>query len=170
MSDIDDDDDAWLSEAENDASASPPPRPERAARPPAPAAGSDEEEATLEFESEIEFMERHLVFMYRRDVGSDQTLYWCPRWHEHPEAYSRITALWRAWEHLRLDAGTGMSTWWIEHADRQMSVLFSSKGPFAKCSIENGHHLLEPLPVDPVADTQLHRLIADTDSGEDTAA
>ncbi|MGV0111135.1 DUF4913 domain-containing protein [Arthrobacter sp. CP30] len=32
-------------------------------------------------------------------------------------AVSRLNALWRAWETLRLDPGTGMSDWWRIHAD-----------------------------------------------------
>ncbi|WP_306914878.1 MULTISPECIES: DUF4913 domain-containing protein [unclassified Arthrobacter] len=44
-------------------------------------------------------------------------------WYFHPEAVSRVEALWRAWEHLRLDGATGISVWFKDHADHHMSVL-----------------------------------------------
>ncbi|MBA3489034.1 MAG: DUF4913 domain-containing protein, partial [Longispora sp.] len=37
---------------------------------------------------------------------------WCPTWWDHPEAVARLTALWRAWEALQPDPGSGMSSWW----------------------------------------------------------
>ena len=42
----------------------------------------------------------------------------------------RLEALWRAWEHLRLDPATGMSVWWRDHADHHMRVLMADDGPF----------------------------------------
>ena len=52
---------------------------------------------------------------------------WAARWRDYPEALARIDALWRAWEHLRLDEATGSSTWWIEHADHHMPILMSRR-------------------------------------------
>lgn len=37
-----------------------------------------------------------------------------------------MEALWRAWEHLRLDGATGISVWWKDHADHHMSVLLAA--------------------------------------------
>ena len=60
----------------------------------------------------------------------------------------RLEALWRAWEHLRLDPATGMSVWLRDHADHHMGVLLSSDGPFKGCGVDgHGDHPLEPLPV-----------------------
>ncbi|WP_372697705.1 DUF4913 domain-containing protein [Arthrobacter sp. JSM 101049] len=39
-----------------------------------------------------------------------------------------MDALWRAWEHLRLDPTTGRSVWWKGHTDVHMAVLLSQKG------------------------------------------
>ena len=54
----------------------------------------------------------------------------------HPEAVARVAALWRAWEHLRLDPATGMSIWWRDHADHHMRVLMDPHGPFYKCDMQ----------------------------------
>ena len=71
--------------------------------------------------------------------------FWSPRWWASAEAIARLEALWRAWEHLRLDPSTGPSVWWRDHADPHMSVLMSSVGPFSK-EVEVKSTILEPLP------------------------
>jgi hypothetical protein len=94
-----------------------------------------------------EFVRDTLATTYRRqlDVGAGVT--WCPQWWRHPEAISRLEALWRAWEFLRLDEDTGMSVWWRDHADHHMPVLLSTDGPFHGCSPDGGHHTkVAPLP------------------------
>ncbi|WP_234391494.1 DUF4913 domain-containing protein, partial [Nocardia suismassiliense] len=74
---------------------------------------------------------------------------WCPRWREHPEAVLRLTALWKAREHLRTRGAVGMSAWWLDHVGPHMRRLLDPNGPFKYCSIRNGHKdLLAPLPVD----------------------
>jgi hypothetical protein len=100
-----------------------------------------------------EFVREQLAPMYRRALDGTQRT-WCPEWWRHAEAISRLEALWRAWEHLRLDPATGMSVWFRDHADHHMAVLLDSDGPFKRCSPEKGHNerQLEPLPlVDPPA-------------------
>lgn len=72
--------------------------------------------------------------------------------HEEPRPPSPATggaeeALWRAWEHLRLDPATGMSVWLRDHADHHLGVLFSEHGPFAKATDESSHGT--PLPYTP---------------------
>jgi len=79
---------------------------------------------------------------------------WCPQWWRHPEAVSRLEALWRAWEHMRIAADpTSMSLWWREHADHHLEILLEgTRTPFKQCSAEPGHgHRddLRPLPVQP---------------------
>jgi hypothetical protein len=64
---------------------------------------------------------------------------WCPEWWRHAEAISRLEALWRVCEHLRLDPATGMSVWFRDHADHHMAVLLDSEGPFKRCSVDKGH-------------------------------
>ena len=53
-----------------------------------------------------------------------------------PEAVSRVAALWRSREHLRLDPATGMSVWWRDHADHHMAVLLNPQGPFYNCDMK----------------------------------
>ena len=61
------------------------------------------------------------------------TFRWCGEWWRHPEAISRLEALWRSWEALRLDPLLGMSTWYASHLDHQLPILTAAAGPFAEC-------------------------------------
>lgn len=102
-------------------------------------------EPKLFYGSADEFVRERLRYMYSRRVGPGNSMFrWSARWWEHPEALARIDALWRAWEHLRLDGATGSSAWWIEHADHHMPILMSPEGPFAKS--EDSNRAGEPLP------------------------
>ncbi len=97
------------------------------------------------------FVEQQLAPMWRRNLaGSSMT--WCPEWWRHAEAIARLEALWRAWEHLRMDPALGMSVWFRDHADHHMAVLLDADGPFKGCSPEEGkgHSArLTPLPCTP---------------------
>ena len=104
-----------------------------------------EKEPTLFYGSADEFVRERLRYMYARRVGPGNASFrWAARWWDYPEALARVDALWRAWEHLRLDGATGSSTWWIEHADHHMPILMSPEGPFAKS--EDKNNVGEPLP------------------------
>ena len=94
------------------------------------------------------FVRDQLAPSYRRNLdGRNRT--WCPQWWRHPEAIARLEALWRAWEHLRLEPATGMSIWLRDHADHHMTVLLDPDGPFKGCSPEKGHgERLDPLPLE----------------------
>jgi hypothetical protein len=122
------------------------PEPESPGTPAGAAAGdtsSDDEpepEAELVFGSTAQWVEEFLVPMYRREIttnGSHDT--WCPEWWRHAEAIIRFEALWRAWEHLRLDGKTGMSVFMKDHLDHHLPILLNGKGPFDGCTIERGH-------------------------------
>ncbi|MGI8411545.1 MAG: DUF4913 domain-containing protein [Solirubrobacteraceae bacterium] len=100
--------------------------------------------ATLEV-----FVDAYLLDVYRRPVSSTAST-WCPQWWRHAEAIVRLEALWRSWEHLRLDPATGMSVWLRDHADHHMAVLLSSDGPFKGCTEKNhAERPLRPLPSSP---------------------
>jgi hypothetical protein len=81
----------------------------------------------------------HFLPMFRRQLGGEYR--WCAQWWQHAEAITRLTALWHAWEALRLQPGTGMATWLRDHLDHQLPVLLGRTGPFAMCS-EDEH--IEP--------------------------
>lgn len=83
----------------------------------------------------------------RRSFNVQGGATWCPQWWKHAEAISRLEALWRAWEFLRLDGTTGMGVWWRDNTDHHMSVLLSTDGPFKGCTPDDGHRpKLAPLP------------------------
>ena len=94
----------------------------------------------------VAFVSQQLIPMYRRPLGG-QAVTWCPEWWRHAEAIARLDALWRAWEHLRLDAATGASVWFRDHADHHMAVLLSADGPFKGCKPDGHAERLPPFPL-----------------------
>ncbi|GAA4969805.1 hypothetical protein GCM10023205_38970 [Yinghuangia aomiensis] len=105
------------------------------------------------------------------------TAIWCPEWWRHPEALVRLSAMWRAFEYLRVDAALGMSTFWLHHADPHMRVLMDPEfGPFALCDPREGHAVreLEPLPMAPsppeIWDHPAYRLDASDVAGGDAGS
>lgn len=107
----------------------------------------DDEGGELYFGSVDEFVREVIVPIYRRKVGPRGTRRWSAEWWRSAEAISRLDALWRSWEHLRLDGATGLSSWWRDHADYHMSVLFDPDGPFGASEDENKAD--QPLPYVP---------------------
>lgn len=104
----------------------------------------------LQFGSVDEFVRDYLRNVYRRRIDGRHR-YWAAEWWRYDEAVIRLEALWRAWEHLRLDPALGMSIWWRDHADHHMPILMSEDGPFASApeTPENRCKLGEPLPYEP---------------------
>ncbi|WP_328400854.1 DUF4913 domain-containing protein [Nocardia sp. NBC_00403] len=106
---------------------------------------SDEQRPTL-FGSVVEFVESYLTLIYQRDIDIHA---WCPEWWQHAEAVVRLDTLWRTWEYYRLDGNTGLSVWFLDHADAHMGVLLSLDGPFSGCSVRKGHSAkVPPLPLE----------------------
>src|SRR5262249_30334460 len=70
--------------------------------------------------------------MFRRTLGGE--FRWCAQWWRHSEAISRLSALWHAWEALRLQPGTGIAAWYRDHLDHQLPILMGARGPFYQCS------------------------------------
>ncbi|WP_432246217.1 DUF4913 domain-containing protein (plasmid) [Arthrobacter sp. G.S.26] len=73
---------------------------------------------------------------YVRDVDG-RAAKWCIEWYFHPDAVSRVEALWRAWEHLRLDGATGISVWFKDHADHHITPSSTHAGPFTNATCKN---------------------------------
>ncbi len=96
----------------------------------------DGDAPALVYGSAEEFLHEQLLPSYKRKQGKQTR--WCKRWYLHPEAISRVTAMWRSWEKLRLEAGTGASDWWLHHADPHLRVLLDPEsGPFFNCDGEH---------------------------------
>lgn len=90
---------------------------------------SEGEAAKLVYPNVHEWVRGWLRFAYKRKIDGRNT-FWAARWWQVDEALMRLEALWRSWEHLRLDPGTGMSVWWRDHADHHMPLLIAPGGPF----------------------------------------
>ena len=101
-------------------------------------------EPELYFGSVDEFVREKLRYSYVRRISPKGHHRWAADWWNYPEAISRLEAMWRAWEALRLEPSFGMSVWWRDHAHHHMAVLLSPDGPFAdsRDSSEAG----QPLP------------------------
>lgn len=72
-------------------------------------------------------------------AGRGDGLRWCPRWWAHPLALDRLESLWRAWEALRVDPGTGLSVWYRDHFAPALADLTGADGPFRQC--DSGRHV-----------------------------
>ena len=106
-------------------------------------------EPRLYYGSVDEFVREFVCPVFRRNVGEEgrADYRWSARWWESAEAITRLEAMWRSWEHLRLDPATGMSVWLRDHADPHLAVLMSPTGPWARSTDKAGPN--EPLPYDP---------------------
>lgn len=88
------------------------------------------------------------------DAGRDNGLRWCPRWWAHPLALDRLESLWRAWEALRLDPGTGLSVWYRDHFAPALADLTGLDGPFRSCHSQT-HQANASAPALPAPDAIL---------------
>lgn len=109
-------------------------------------AEAEEAAPALYYGSVDEFVREFIGPIFRRNVGEEgrADYRWSARWWESAEAVTRLEAIWRAWEHLRLDPATGTSVWLRDHADHHLGVLMSPTGPFCRSKDESRPE--EPLP------------------------
>ncbi|MGV9354199.1 DUF4913 domain-containing protein [Streptomyces misionensis] len=102
----------------------------------------------LVFPSLVEFVEDYVVQIVCTMEGEDP-LAWCSSWWAHAEALVRLSAMWRSFEYLRVDAALGMSVWWRDHVDPHMRRLRDPlTGPFAACRRAGTHIEQLPLPTE----------------------
>lgn len=80
-----------------------------------------------------QFVEQIVAVLYAADFPTGAPRRWCGQWWMHPPVVFRLEALWRAFEHLRLDPTTGMSVFLRDHADPHMAWITSPEGPLARC-------------------------------------
>jgi hypothetical protein len=84
------------------------------------------------YESLIDWVDRYFLPTFRRQPSGD--IRWCDAWPDHPEAITRLSALWKAWEALARDLEFGMANWLTSYLDPQLTALLSRSGPFAQCT------------------------------------
>lgn len=94
------------------------------------------DEHPMLYDNSAEWLQGYLLPMWRRGPEAK----WCRKWWLHAEAYSRIEALWRAWEALRYEGPLGIATWFLNYCDPLMRELTSPSGPFRKCHPLTGEH------------------------------
>lgn len=97
-----------------------------------------------------EFVRGYLARVWRPRIDGHNRR-WAADWWNYPEAVSRLTALWRAWEALRLDGATGASIWWRDHFDHHIPILTGRDGPFEGLTSEQVARSMpgQPLPCAP---------------------
>lgn len=120
--------------------------------PPETGDGGDAAESQTVYPHVGAFVTDYLAVVVERRIsqGAVSGAYWCAQWWAHPEALSRLYAIWRAWETLRVsDPATGMSTWWRDHLDPHLNALTADGGPFCRCSPDR-HYDPTPLSTTPV--------------------
>lgn len=96
---------------------------------------ADDEHPML-YANSADWLAGYLLPMWRRGPEAR----WCTKWWLHAEAYTRIEALWRAWEALRYEGPLGIATWLLNFCDPLMRELTSPSGPFRKCHPITGEH------------------------------
>ena len=84
------------------------------------------------FATSVDWAHAFLLPTFIRPVGGQ--IRWCEQWSQHPEAVLRLEAMWRAWESMRLEDGTGMSVYLLHHLDPGLTALTAPTGPFARCT------------------------------------
>lgn len=112
-------------------------------QPHAPDAAQDPPEPV--FEVVEDWLAEYFLPMFIRPLGGE--FRWCPQWWRHPEAVTRLTALWRAWEVFRLEPATGIADWLRDHLDHQLPILLGPRGPFCQCD-QRDHLPGEPFPAE----------------------
>ena len=69
-------------------------------------------------------------------TDNENTRCWCPQWWNHPEAVTRLRALYE--EYVRAKGANTLSGWLIYRWDAHAKTLFSPTGRFEPC--REGHH------------------------------
>lgn len=101
----------------------------------------------LEFPSLPAWVREWLMPNWRHRLRINET-HWCALWWDHPEAITRLEAVWEAYEVMRLFDAPSLSVWIKDHLDAHMTALTAPTGPFIRCNAEQGIH--EQLPLWPV--------------------
>ena len=95
------------------------------------------------YRSVADWVEGWLLGRIERDIGT--RLRWCPRWHEHPEAVWRLTAMWNDWERGWSRPDGGPTMWARNSPHPHLDQLTVGHGPFSACSPQR-HEPARTLP------------------------
>lgn len=108
------------------------------------------DEATpLVYDSLDDFVREVICQVFRRTVGPRASFRWASDWWNYPEAWVRLEAIWRAWEHLHHDPNLGVSVWMRDHADYHLAALWTpTTGVFTYSEETNDRNA--PLPYAPL--------------------
>lgn len=89
-----------------------------------------------EYPTVYHFVEEFLAVMY--PSADERDARWAPYWFRHREAMTRLEALWKRYEQLRVEEPTTyMETFLRVHGDYHMEVLQRPDGVFAQCGRED---------------------------------
>ncbi|MFF2277922.1 DUF4913 domain-containing protein [Agromyces sp. NPDC058126] len=99
--------------------------------------------ASTYFPDVFTWVEYWLLPHWKRELNAAR---WDARWWEYTEVLSRFEALWRAWEVLRLDGGTGIAVYFRDYLDPAMQVITGRDGPFWRIQKVGERILPEPWP------------------------
>jgi len=112
------------------------------ARDAAGAEGAETRSAQVEpaFDTLQAWVDGYFSVVFTRSVGGEHR--WCGQWQDHPEAVTRLEALWRSWEALRLEPNLGIATWLTSFLDPQLAALTSRSGTFAACTPDRHQSLV----------------------------
>lgn len=98
-----------------------------------------------------EWVEQWLSRMIRREMNplAGAGLSWDHRWWAYPEVVARLAAVHYAWEEARTSKDlSAMSSWWLNHLDPHLRVIFDSEhGPMSHANRENTFLGWPALPV-----------------------
>lgn len=109
-----------------------------------------EDKPSLYYPNVARFVSDYLADVFHRryaEHGRTSPFQWCGQWWRHPEAVSRLDALWLAWEQMRMEGGTSMSAWWRDYAGPTMRALFDPHGTFEGCTPDAHDPKGRPLPL-----------------------
>jgi len=69
---------------------------------------------------------------------------WCLEWREHPDAVTRLAAIWDAWSHLLAEEDAALHSFLRDVLDHHMPMLIDGdRGAFRRCNY--GHKPAEQL-------------------------
>lgn len=69
---------------------------------------------------------------------------WCPEWQAHPDAVTRLAAIWDAWRHMLAEEDAALHSFLRDVLDHHMPLLVDAeRGAFRRCNY--GHRTVERL-------------------------